>query len=161
MMKPALRKALEHLATQIALDEALLERKRLALRTMRELYGESAEAAAVERPKRTKATARRTGRATVRRQKAKAARALRTSTGRRRELAPGSLPARILDALNENAAPMKKAPLIEAVKAPASAVLAELKRLRADGQVVTVGVTSSLRYATQKYAHVIVAEDGE
>lgn len=102
----------------------------------------------------------RRGRAMVRRRAAKAAKALRTPSGRRRAAAPGSLADRVLEVLNEAKGPIRKKQLLAQVGGPEPAVMAEVKRLRVDGQVVTIGATASIRYAVPKFAKVIVAEDG-
>ena len=112
-------------------------------------------------------TAERTGRRPVKRRstcrpkpprRGHAHRVVKVS-GRRTPLAPGSLGDRIVAVLTEFAAPMRKRPLVEAVKAPVDAVVSELRRLRAVDRVTVVGATSAARYAVPKFAHVIVAED--
>lgn len=112
-----------------------------------------------ERQVRVGRGADRRGRATVRRKAAKAAKALRTPSGRRRAVAGGSLAARIVEILAEQKAPMKSAALVVAANADAKAVMFQAKRLVDDGQIVKQGKSRATTYAVPKFANVIVAED--
>jgi hypothetical protein len=100
-------------------------------------------------------------RAAVRRKSAKDAKALRTTDGRRKAAAPGSLTDRILSTLAGFQAPMKKSAVVAAVKALEPDVRAELKRLREDGQVTMIGERSAARWSLPKFANVIVADDAD
>jgi len=99
------------------------------------------------------------GRLTVRRAAASAARALRTVTGRKKAPADGSLTERIVSTLTAFQAPMKKSAIVDAAKAREADVTAELKRLKADGQVTIVGASRAARWSLPKFANVIVADD--
>jgi hypothetical protein len=106
------------------------------------------------RPRKVRKT-----RASVRRGNAKAAKALRTKSGRQKVAPAGSLTDRILSTLAAFQAPMKKSAVVEAAKAREADVTAELKRLRTDGQIVSVGKGRGTRWSLPKFAHVLVAED--
>lgn len=77
---------------------------------------------------------------------------------RRRPIAPGSLGNRIIEVLTEFQAPMKRADLVEKVKARLPDVIAEMKALRQVDRIVMVGERAGARYAVPKFAHVLVAE---
>ena len=141
----------EVIRQQIAELELVIEPLRRALAELERGAGPQVRTIARRLP-------RHAGRPTVRRAKAKAAKALRTANGQRRQLAPGSLADRIVQVLTEFAAPMRKGALIDAVKARPADVMADAKALRKDKRIVLVGATRAARYAVPKFAHVIVAD---
>lgn len=141
-MKPSSASILTQIGAEIGVQEQRLEQLRDVYGRLKELYSAPPEA----KPRATRAAAETTKRQVRRR------------ATRRTPIAPGSLEDRIIEVLTEFAAPMKKRPLIEAVKARPDDVTAAIKALRKADRVVLTGASRGAAYAVPKFAHVLVAE---